>query len=106
MSRIPHSVLVHYNWINTLSGRMHFATHRCRGFGFDLILVWSLALARCRSLAIESVLQVILNLESKAGKARQKPGAPADYRRKGGHAFSASNPYGAKAAGDRQFVRT
>ena len=49
--------------------------------------------------------QVSLNLESKASKARQKPGT-ADYRRKSGHAFSASNPYGVKGAGDnRQFVR-
>jgi hypothetical protein len=51
-------------------------------------------------------MQVSLNLESKAGKARLKPGT-ADFRRgKSGHAFSASNPYGVKAAGDkRQFVR-
>ena len=51
-------------------------------------------------------LQVSLNLESKAGRARVKPGT-ADFKRgKSGHAFSASNPYGVKAAGDkRQFVR-
>ncbi len=57
--------------------------------------------------------QVNLNLESKAANVRKahrkaleggKGGA--DYRRKSGHAFSADNPYGNKAAGDnRQFVR-
>ena len=54
-----------------------------------------------------------LNLESKAAnvrKAKRKAiegGQPsADYRRKTGHAFSAENPYGKRAAGDkRQFVR-
>ena len=59
------------------------------------------------------VCQVSLNLESKAANVRKahrtaleggKGGA--DYRRKSGHAFSADNPYGKKAAGDtRQFVR-
>ncbi|BDA42719.1 ATP-dependent RNA helicase has1 [Coccomyxa sp. Obi] len=57
--------------------------------------------------------RVNLNLESKAANVRKahrkaleggKGGA--DYRRKSGHAFSADNPYGKKAAGDnRQFVR-
>ena len=56
-----------------------------------------------------------LNLESKAShvrKAKRKElegGARggADYRRsKSGHAFSAANPYGKQAAGDkRQIVR-
>ena len=58
-------------------------------------------------------MQVPLNLESKAAnvrKAKRKTleGAAqgADYRRKTGHAFSATNPYGKKQAGDkRQFVR-
>ena len=59
------------------------------------------------------VCQVSLNLESKAANVRKahrtaleggKGGE--DYRRKSGHAFSADNPYGKKAAGDtRQFVR-
>jgi ATP-dependent RNA helicase DDX18/HAS1 len=54
---------------------------------------------------------VSLNLESKRANVR-KLGNPenkkgADYRRlKTGHAFSASNPYGKRAEGDkRQFVR-
>ena len=47
------------------------------------------------------VLQVTLNLESKASHTRKQPGA--DYKRqKGGHTFSASNPYGKKGAGDQQ----
>lgn len=49
-----------------------------------------------------------INIESKAAQTRKagKAGA-ADYRRsKSGHAFSAANPYGKKAAGDtRQFIR-
>ena len=50
-------------------------------------------------------LQVTLNLESKASHTRKQPGA--DYKRqKGGHTFSASNPYGKKQAGDqRQFSK-
>ena len=58
-------------------------------------------------------MQVNLNLESKTAnvrKAQRKAieGAKgAEYRRsKSGHAFTADNPYGKKAAGDnRQFVR-
>lgn len=56
--------------------------------------------------------RVNLNIESKAAHARKavrvKAGGSGkgDYRRQTGHAFSASNPYGKRAAGDtRQFVR-
>ena len=61
--------------------------------------------------------RINLNIESKAAHARKavraKVGggggggkAAGDYRRGTGHTFSASNPYGKRAAGDtRQFVR-
>lgn len=52
--------------------------------------------------------RVTLNLESKASHTRKQNGqAGGDYKRKKpGHAFSASNPYGKKPAGDsRQFAR-
>jgi ATP-dependent RNA helicase DDX18/HAS1 len=53
--------------------------------------------------------RVNLNIESKAAHARKAvkmAAAGADYKRKTGHTFSAANPYGKKAAGDkRQFVR-
>ena len=61
-----------------------------------------------------SASQVTLNLESKAANVRKakrkaiegEKQPSADYRRKTGHAFSAENPYGKRAAGDkRQFVR-
>lgn len=54
------------------------------------------------------VLQVTLNLESKASHTRKQNGqSGGDYKRqKPGHAFSASNPYGKKHSGDqRQFAR-
>ena len=65
-----------------------------------------MTLASSDTLNIPAATKVSLNLESKAGKARQRPGT-ADYKRsKSGHAFSAANPYGVKSAGDkRQFVR-
>lgn len=60
--------------------------------------------------------RVNLNIESKAAHARKAARTKAvaagggkgggDYRRGTGHTFSASNPYGKRAAGDsRQFVR-
>lgn len=52
--------------------------------------------------------RVNINIESKAAHTRKAKatGAGADYRRKTGHNFSASNPYGKRAEGDtRQFAR-
>lgn len=53
-----------------------------------------------------NVLQVNLNLESKAKHARKTQHKGYRNAMGTGHAFSASNPYGKKSDGDtRQFVR-
>lgn len=54
--------------------------------------------------------RVNLNIESKASHARKavraKAGGGGGDKRGTGHSFSASNPYGKRAAGDtRQFIR-
>lgn len=41
-------------------------------------------------------LQVSLNLESSAKKARRGTAPGGEYRHRGGASFSAANPYGAK----------
>ena len=78
--------------------------------------------AVARSFGFAVPPRVSLNIESKAAHARKAARGKAgggggggglgggkgggDYRRATGHAFSASNPYGKRAAGDtRQFVR-
>ncbi len=64
--------------------------------------------AVARAFGFATPPRVNVNIESKAAHTRKKVGGgEADYRRKkSGHAFSASNPYGKKDAGDkRQFVR-
>lgn len=65
--------------------------------------------AVARSFGFAVPPRVNLNIESKAAHARKAAktaAAGADYRRKTGHAFSASNPYGKRAEGDkRQLVR-
>lgn len=66
--------------------------------------------AVARSFGFSTPPRVNVNIESKAAhtrRAQKSSGQGADYRRqKGGHSFSASNPYGRREQGDsRQFVR-
>jgi ATP-dependent RNA helicase DDX18/HAS1 len=62
-----------------------------------------------RGMGFENPPHVNLNIEGKSVKKRGKDGkgGKGDFFKKGkGHQFSASNPYGKKAEGDkRQFVR-
>ena len=67
--------------------------------------------AVARSFGFTTPPRVNINIESRAAHTRKAikggTGAGADYRRqKTGHGFSAQNPYGKRAEGDRrQFVR-
>jgi ATP-dependent RNA helicase DDX18/HAS1 len=68
--------------------------------------------AVAKSFGFSGPPRVSLNIESKAShgrKAAKAKQAAADYRRfkpQSGHAFSAANPYGMRAAGDkRQLAR-
>ena len=67
--------------------------------------------AVARSFGFTTPPRVNINIESRAAHTRKAikggTGAGVDYRRqKTGHGFSAQNPYGKRAEGDRrQFVR-
>ena len=93
---------------------MLVVTNQCayqsaHGFGtMHLLFVCLQAVAK--SFGFSGLPRVNLNIESRASHARKAAKAKvagADYRRfkgQSGHTFSAANPYGVRAAGDKRQI--